>query len=263
MTETEFQILRSAGFLAAVAIALALQRLAPHARLRGSWRVNATFWIVDLVVLAAACGACACTVSRWAAQHRLGLLNAVPAPPWVAIPVTVLVLDLVSYAWHRANHTVGFLWRFHQVHHSDTAFTVSTAARFHPGELLLSLPLRLAAVALVGAPVAGVITFEIVFGLANFVEHGDIDLPRPLERRLAPILVVPALHRRHHGDERGLLGTNFGTIFILWDRLLGTHGDARSESRVRTGLPGQRGPLGLGAALALPLRPLAWSPRRA
>ena len=262
VTEIHFQLLRGAGFVLAVGLAVALQRLSPHARLRGAWRVNGGFWVVNLVVLGVVCGACACTASLWAAAHGFGALHLAAAPAWIAIPVTVVVLDLLSYGWHRANHAFGPLWRFHRVHHSDTTFTVSTAARFHPGELLLSLPLRLAAVVALGAPVAGIVVFEVLFTFANFVEHGDIDYPRALERRLQRAFVTPALHRRHHGRADGQLGSNFGTIFSVWDRWLRTYGESTSAAVVRTGLPGQADALGLRAAVALPLRTLGRWPGR-
>lgn len=252
MTETEFQLLRSAGFALALGLGLGLERLVPHARLRGAWRVNAGLWAVNLVVMGTVCGACMCTASRWAETRGIGAFNLASAPAWVALPLTIVVLDLVSYGWHRANHRFAFLWRFHRVHHSDTRFTVATAIRFHPGELVLSLPLRLLAVTLLGAPVLGIVLFEVLFTMANFLEHGDIDYPPALERRLQRLLVTPALHRRHHGDRPEQLGSNFGTVFSVWDRGLRTYADAASATRVRTGLPDQAAPLALREALLLP-----------
>jgi sterol desaturase/sphingolipid hydroxylase (fatty acid hydroxylase superfamily) len=133
------------------------------------------------------------------------------------------------------------------------SFTASTGVRFHPGELLLSLPLRLAAVAALGAPAVAVVSFEIAFTIANFIEHGNVDIPVPLEQRLARVLVTPALHRRHHTRRWPELDSNFGTIFSLWDRLLGTYGASSSALRIETGLPGQSAPLTLASALTLPL----------
>lgn len=253
MTETEFQLLRSAGFALALAVGLGLERLAPHARLRGAWRVNGGLWAVNLVAMGTVCGACMCTASRWADARGIGVLNLASVPAWAALPLTIIALDLVSYGWHRANHRVALLWRFHRVHHSDTRFTVATAIRFHPGELLLSLPLRLLAVTLLGAPVLGVVLFEVLFTTANFLEHGDIDYPPAVEGRLQRLLVTPALHRRHHGDRPDQFGSNFGTMFSLWDHVLGTYADASSATHVRTGLPDQARPLGLREALVLPL----------
>jgi sterol desaturase/sphingolipid hydroxylase (fatty acid hydroxylase superfamily) len=253
VSEAQFQVVRGVGFIAAVALAWLLQRLRPHARLRGSWQVNGSLWVTNLLVVGAVCGACACTVARWAEARGIGVLNMIPAPWWLAMPAVMVALDLVSYAWHRANHRVRFLWRFHQVHHSDPAFTASTAVRFHPGELLLSLPVRLTAVALVGASVEAVVCFEILFTIANLVEHGDIDLPLGLERVMGRVFITPALHRRHHTKSRPDRDSNFGTIFATWDRLFGTRVDSDSATAIETGLPGLD-TLTLPRVFALPLQ---------
>jgi sterol desaturase/sphingolipid hydroxylase (fatty acid hydroxylase superfamily) len=228
--------IRIAGFAAALAVAWLLQRTRPHAGEGSSLRVNAALWAVDGLVMTGICGACACTVAGWAQARGIGLLRMVPLPVLVSLPVSVAALDLVSYLWHRANHRAPFLWRFHRVHHSDDHFTVSTAFRFHPGELLLSLPIRLAAVVALGVSPNVVVAFEIVFALANLVEHGDIALPVALERALGRVVVVPAFHRHHHSAKTAELNTNFGTILILWDRWLGTFGPSTSLARYRTGL---------------------------
>jgi len=253
MTEGQFQVLRGLGFIAALGLAVLLQRLTPHARLRGSWRVNGALWLVNLVVLGTVCGACACTVARWAANSHVGLLNTTPVSPWVAILASVVALDLVSYGWHRANHVIPPLWRFHQVHHSDPTFTTSTGLRFHPAELLLSLPLRLTAVIVLGAPVKAVLVFEVIFTIANFLEHGDIDLPRRFERLMGRLCITPALHRRHHTKVGPDRDTNFGTVFSAWDRFFGTYAENDSATSIETGLPGFDAP-SFPRVLALPLQ---------
>lgn len=252
VTEHDFSVVRSVGFVLAAVIAVGLQRLRPHARLRGSWQTNCGLWAVNLVVLGAVCGACVCTAARWAEARGVGLFSVVAAPRWLAIAVSVLALDFVSYCWHRANHLIPALWRFHRVHHSDVAFTVSTGTRFHPGELVLSLPLRLAAVVLLGAPPEGVLIFELVFNVANLVEHGDTNLPATVERRLAWVFITPALHRFHHSRQWADLNTNFGTIFALWDRLFSTHRGSSSRTEVQTGIPGLTEETGFLDALLLP-----------
>src|SRR5262249_22708749 len=125
---------------------------------------------------------------------------------------------------------------------------------FHPGELVLSLPVRLLAVVLLGAPVMGVVVFEALFALSNLVEHGDIDLPPRLERLAGRVLVTPALHRFHHtraGLERD---HNYRTIFVVWDLVLGSYRPRSSAARIDVGLPDVAEPLGLGRVLLLPLR---------
>jgi sterol desaturase/sphingolipid hydroxylase (fatty acid hydroxylase superfamily) len=252
MSEQQFQLLKAGGFVFAVGLASLLQRLTPHGHIKGSARTNAALWLVDVAVLGTVCGACACTVARWAEVNAVGLFNRIAVPGWVAAAVTVVMLDLVSYLWHRANHAIPVLWRFHRVHHSDGTFTVSTAARFHPGELLLSLPVRLSAILLLGAPVGGIVLFELIFSVANFVEHGDIDVPARVERRLGGLFITPALHRWHHSRRWADLNTNFGTIFVIWDRVLATYDRSSSTVVVATGLPGITEPLSLISALALP-----------
>jgi len=252
VSEFEFQGVRSLGFVLALCWALALQWLRPHSAGGGSGRVNSMLWAINAVAIGVVCGACACTVSRWAQASGVGVLNVAEAPLWVAAVTTLLALDLVSYGWHRANHRIRVLWRFHQVHHSDAFFTSSTALRFHPGELLLSLPIRLLAVASLGAPVEAVLLFEVVFAFLNFTEHGDIDLPLALERRLAYLFVTPALHRRHHSRRRDELNSNYATIFSFWDRLFASFGPSSSNERFRIGLPGAEEGMGAVSALRLP-----------
>jgi sterol desaturase/sphingolipid hydroxylase (fatty acid hydroxylase superfamily) len=252
VTEGELQTLRVAASLGAVAVAMLLQRVSPHARLRGSWRVNGGLWVANVLVMGAVCGACAFTTAEWAARGGIGILGRVHAPPLLAMLSTIAGLDLVAYWWHRANHRIPALWRFHRVHHSDSTFTVSTGVRFHPGELLLALPVRLAAIVALGAPPEAVLAFEVVFTAANLVEHGDIAWPRRVEHAAERVLVTSALHRRHHG--RGLeRNANFGTIFSVWDRVLGTYLQNESGARVDTGLPGLDR-VTLAGALALPVR---------
>ena len=257
MSEGALQLSRAGASLVAVLVALVLQRLAPHARHRGSWRVNTGLWLVNTLVVGAICGGCAFTVARWATANRVGVLSQVAVgAPWVAIPVTLLFLDLVSWAWHRANHAVPLLWRLHRVHHSDPAFTVSTGVRFHPGELVLSLPVRLLTIILVGAPVEAVLAFEAVFTLANLVEHGDINVARGVERTLGHLFITPALHRRHHTKSGPERDSNFGAVFSAWDRLFRTYTQSDSGTTVETGLPGVAGNITLSGVLTLPLRRL-------
>jgi sterol desaturase/sphingolipid hydroxylase (fatty acid hydroxylase superfamily) len=253
MNESDLRALRLLGFGIAIALALILQWRFPHSRAGGSTRVNGGLWLVNAAVMGTICGACVCTAAQWASARELGLLNWLAAPGWLAALVSVLFLDLVSYTWHRANHVVPFLWRWHQVHHSDSSFSVSTSLRFHPGELILSLPLRIAAVVLLGVPVFAVVVFEVAFTLVNSIEHGDIDLPHGLETVVAGVFVTPALHRWHHTVSRQDRDTNYGTIFSVWDRCLGTLAPSDSKTVVRTGLPNVSVDT-VGSALSLPLR---------
>lgn len=252
--ETSYQLVRALGLGAAIAVGLALERWRPHARLRPEWGTNVGLWAIDSAVMAAVCGACGWTVAAWAASRSLGLLPSLGVDRWAAAALGILALDAVSYAWHRANHRARFLWRFHRVHHADASFHVTTALRFHPGEILLALPVRLAAVVALGVPPEGMLAFEVVFGIANLLEHGNFDLPRRLEPVVQRLFVTPALHRAHHVADWRELDTNFGTVFSIWDRLAATFRASDADRRVVTGLPdwSRPDPPSLSEALILP-----------
>jgi sterol desaturase/sphingolipid hydroxylase (fatty acid hydroxylase superfamily) len=240
-TESTYQLARGVGLGLALLAVLALERWRPHARLRPAWATNFGLWGIDALVMALVCGACGFTLAGWAEARGIGLLGRVGASGWLAIGLGVLVLDAVSYAWHRANHRVPVLWRFHQVHHADASFHVTTGLRFHPGELLLALPVRLAVILLLGVPPSGVLFFELVFGVANLVEHANLELPRRPELWLRRVLVTPSLHRAHHVADLRELNTNFGTILSIWDRLAGSFRGSEPGRQVVTGLPGSMG----------------------
>ncbi len=255
--EPHAQLVRGLAPLGAFLLGLALERLVPHAELRPAWRANLGLWIVDASIMAIVCGACGFAVAEWATHGGVGILNELGSPIWLGVAATVTALDLLSYLWHRANHQLAFLWRFHRVHHADASYHVSTALRFHPGEILLALPVRLAAIVLLGAPPLGVVVFEAIFGIANVLEHGNFDLPRRVERLAGIALVTPALHRRHHSTERSERDSNYGTILSVWDRIARTLRPDTSAARFATGLDGTIGARSrsLAAMLIAPLRP--------
>ena len=236
-SETAYQLVRGLGLGAALAIGLALEFWRPHERMKPALRTNLGLWGIDALIMAVVCGACGWTVAQWGADRGLGLLAWLGAGSWTASLLGILALDAVSYAWHRANHQLPFLWRFHQVHHGDAAFHVTTALRFHPGELLMALPVRLAAVLLLGVPPEGVLLFELIFGVANLLEHGNFDRPEPVEPFVQRVLITPALHRTHHSADWQELNTNFGTVLSIWDRLARTLRSSSAARRIATGLP--------------------------
>jgi sterol desaturase/sphingolipid hydroxylase (fatty acid hydroxylase superfamily) len=251
--ESTYQLVRGAGLGLALLFVLGLERWRPHERLRPAWTTNFGLWGIDALVMTLVCGACGFTLAAWAEGRGIGLLGRAGASSWLAIGIGVLGLDAVSYVWHRANHRVPLLWRFHQVHHADTSFHATTGLRFHPGELLLALPVRLGVILLLGVPPAGVLVFELVFGVANLVEHANLELPRRAEFRLRRALITPSLHRAHHVADWRELNTNFGTILSVWDRLAETFRGSEPGQHVVTGLPGAGSePPSLAEELRLP-----------
>jgi sterol desaturase/sphingolipid hydroxylase (fatty acid hydroxylase superfamily) len=256
LSEGQVQLVRGLAPFGALLLGLAFERLWPHAALRPAWRANVGLWAVSTALTIAVCGACGFAVAGWAEERGVGLLNAVGAPTLLGVVATVLALDAVSWFWHWANHRVPVLWRFHRVHHADEAYHVTTALRFHPGEILLSLPLRLAAIAALGASPFAVVVFELVFGIANVLEHGNFDVAPRVERALGRVVITPAQHRFHHVRARPDRAANFGTIFTLWDRLARTFAPSSSAQRFETGVVDERrgDPESFAAMLVEPLR---------
>jgi sterol desaturase/sphingolipid hydroxylase (fatty acid hydroxylase superfamily) len=264
--ETRFQLIKTSGFVLSFALVFLVQTLAPYRRgsQRGGWRQNLPIAGLNAIVLTIVCGGCLCTAARFAETRRLGLLRTAAVPAWAAIVVTVVALDFVLWGWHQANHRLPWLWRFHRVHHSDVDFDVSTGLRFHTGELVLSLPLKLATVVLLGAPLLAVLLFELVFGLFNLFVHGDIRMDPAWESRLTRVLVLPANHRLHHSRDAVQYGSNFGTVLSVWDRWLGTWAGGSSSARITTGLQDlmDAGRLSLRDCLLLPFTAGARGPAR-
>jgi sterol desaturase/sphingolipid hydroxylase (fatty acid hydroxylase superfamily) len=157
--------------------------------------------------------------SLWAAQHPFGLLHLIPLPQWLAIVLGVLIMDYAYWWWHVGLHLVPLLWRFHNVHHSDLDMDVSTATRFHLGEVIFSVPFRVVVVALFGVDFWALITFELMFETANLFEHSNWRLPIAFERFLNHLLVTPRMHGIHHSIVQRETNSNWGTVFCWWDYL--------------------------------------------
>ncbi|MDQ6622890.1 MAG: sterol desaturase family protein [Verrucomicrobiota bacterium] len=155
----------------------------------------------------------------WAARHGFGLMHLLPLPRWLAIGLGVLVMDYAYWWWHVALHLVPVLWRFHNVHHSDLDMDVSTATRFHLGEVIFSVPFRVVIAAAFGIDFWALVLFELLFETANFFEHSNWRLPLGLERALNLILVTPRMHGIHHSIVQRETNSNWGTVFCWWDSL--------------------------------------------
>jgi sterol desaturase/sphingolipid hydroxylase (fatty acid hydroxylase superfamily) len=190
-----------------------------------------------------------------AARNGWGLFHQFPAPLWIALPVTVLLLDFNHYVTHRLFHAIPWLWRVHRVHHSDPDFDVSTGLRFHPLEPLLPQLGGIAVVLALGAPPAAVLTATVLAAAINFAEHANANLPPTWERALAPWLVTSRMHRIHHSTQLRHQQTNFGELFPWWDRMAGTY--LRTEERLDVGLPGYQDArsVGLPELLSQPFQP--------
>ncbi len=233
-----------------------MQLISPHHKDRLSdlrnWRVNVPMALMNTVILSLLVGTFLLTLSNWLVKNQFGVLQWIFSEKWLMVIASVFILDFTAYIWHRANHKWGFLWRFHKVHHSDTIFETTTAVRFHLGELLISLGIRIGVVIVFGIPVEGLLVFELIYQFFNIFEHGNIYLPSWIEKPLGWIFVTPALHRKHHSVNRDELNSNYATIFSFWDRLGQTFVASHSNERFTVGLPDVKTNYDLWSALKLP-----------
>ena len=178
----------------------------------------------------------AVAAAEWARREEVGLLNAAPLPALAGAALTVLAWSLVNYWLHRAFHRWPWLWRFHRVHHSDTAVDLSTGFRNHPGEVVAVAALRAALAIALGLSVPGLIAYEAAAFAAVMWSHANLSLPRPVDRALRALLVTPAMHHVHHSAERHETDSNYGELFSVWDRLFGTYRTSDSDSLAATRL---------------------------
>jgi sterol desaturase/sphingolipid hydroxylase (fatty acid hydroxylase superfamily) len=154
-----------------------------------------------------------------------GLLQRLALPAWAALPLGVIALDLVVYLQHVMVHAVPVLWRLHRVHHADLHFDVTTGARFHPIEILLSMLIKLAAILVIGPSPEAVVVFEVLLNATAMFNHGNVRLPTAVDRWLRWVVVTPDMHRVHHSMEDDETNSNFGFNLPWWDRLFGTYRD--------------------------------------
>ena len=200
-------------------------------------------------------------VAAWAEQRSFGLLHWLPLPRWLAGSLGFFLMDWAYYWWHYANHMVPFFWRFHNVHHTDLDLDLSTAARFHFGEIILSVPFRVLVVGLAGVPFFALLVFEIVFESATLFHHSNWRLPLALERALNLVFVTPRMHGIHHSIVQRETNSNWGTIFSWWDKLHRSLRRDVPQDALTIGVAAYRDEreLTVGKLLALPFRaPRAW-----
>ncbi len=175
---------------------------------------NASLWLVNvglspLIVL---------PLSLWASGQVFNW-----RPDWwsgaLGLAFDLVLLDFLIYWWHRANHVVGFLWRFHEVHHLDRFLDTTSAVRFHFGEVVLSALARAGVIILLGMPFTSVVVFEVVVLCAAIFHHSNLRLPAAVEKPLSKVIVTPSIHWVHHHAVREDTDSNYGTLFSFWDRL--------------------------------------------
>ncbi|WP_306113152.1 MULTISPECIES: sterol desaturase family protein [unclassified Roseovarius] len=224
------------------------------------WVTNWAIIILDtltLRLLALALPLLAAGAALDAEAQGWGLMNAMNLPGWVAVILTILIFDFAIWAQHLITHKIPILWRFHRVHHADRDIDVTTAIRFHPVEIALSMLLKIGLVYLLGPPALGIILFEIILNGTAMFNHANIRLPLPLDAVLRRVLVTPDMHRVHHSIHRHEHDSNYGFALSIWDRMFRTYipQPEKGHEEMEIGLEWQDDrPSKLGWSLLLPFR---------
>ena len=203
------------------------------------WQANLGLALVNMIAVRVIIPGSAIAVAALAAEEGWGLFNRLAAPGWMAVALSVVLLDLIVYFQHVLFHSVPTLARLHAVHHADPDFDLTTGIRFHPLEILLSALIKIAVVAALGAPVVAVLVFEVLLNATAMFNHANVSLPGWLEPWVRRILVTPDMHRIHHSVVESERNSNYGFCLSLWDRLLGTLTPA-AQGKLEIGLPDWR-----------------------
>ena len=224
---TNEPIIRLGFFLGVFAVIGLWELAAPRRVLTVSkglrWASNLGIVVLNTVLLRLLFPLAAVGVAAFCKANGWGLLNHFHIPFVIAVPLAVIVLDFVIWLQHVMVHAVPALWRLHRVHHADLDYDVTTGSRFHPIEIILSMLIKFATIAVLGPPVVAVVIFEVLLNATAMFNHGNIRLPSALDRVLRWFVVTPDMHRVHHSIEDDEANSNFGFNLPWWDRLFGTY----------------------------------------
>ena len=222
-------VIRLFAFASIFAVMAAWEIVAPRRDQRigrgTRWPSNIGVVVLDTVLVRLLFPTTAVGLALVAEAQGWGLFHALALPIWVSVPLAVLALDLAIYLQHVLFHAVPALWRLHRMHHADLEFDVTTGARFHPIEILLSMGIKLGVVAALGAPAVAVLAFEVLLNATSMFNHSNVRMPAWLDRVLRWIVVTPDMHRVHHSIAARETNSNFGFNLPWWDRLFGTYRD--------------------------------------
>ena len=261
MTQANVSFIRISLFWGSLLFFLVLEILVPYRPSSVSkvkrWINNIALTVFNSLILQLVFAGAVVRIAMYVSTHQLGVLNTVELPPWVELLVTVAFMDFMLYVWHLLNHEVPLLWRFHRIHHSDLNMDVSTATRFHIGELAISAVIKISLIFFLGASPLGVLIFESALVLCAQFHHSSLKVPRWFETIFWILFVPPSMHRIHHSVVIKERNTNYGTIFSTWDRWLGTLLTGVDQKRLLIGVGAYQKPeeLNFYHLLAMPFTP--------
>jgi len=219
---------------------------------------NAGIGFLNVIVVAFCFSGLLALDAVWAQNRGIGLFYLLPFSPWFETLLVFLLFDLWMYVFHRANHQVPFLWRFHRAHHSDTEVDVTTALRFHTGEIVISSAFKVLLIPLLGMSLGQLLLYETCLQPLILFDHSNVALPEKWDRPLRILIVSPNMHRVHHSQWRTETDSNYASIFSFWDRMGRTFRRREDPHTLEYGLPEFPDPSWqtLGGILKTPLAPL-------
>lgn len=245
-------------FTTMAVLELSLPRRTPDQRKGARWRTNLAMVIVDAMALRVIFPLAAVGTAIWAEANGYGLFRSAGVPVWAAGLAGFVILDFAVWLEHVASHKIPILWRIHRMHHSDIDFDLTTALRFHPLEIVLSMFWKAAIIIALGVPVLAVLLFEIVLNGAAMFNHSNWKIPERIDAILRLFIVTPDMHRVHHSVHVRETDSNYGFNFPFWDRLFRTYTDQPRDGHLgmTIGLNEYRGdePTGFVWSLLLPFR---------
>jgi len=263
MIETDVPFLRFFLFAGGLLFFLAFELANPYRPSSVSkvtrWLNNLGITLFNSMVLHLLFSGAIIVTAGYVERHGIGVLNIVTLASWSEVLVTVALLDFMLYIWHLLNHEIPFFWRFHRVHHSDLNMDASTATRFHIGELAISMVIKVSLIFFLGANALSIVVFESAIVLCAQFQHSSLKVPRWFESLYWLLFVPPSMHRIHHSVIIRERDTNYGTIFSVWDRILGTLIKDIHQDGIRIGLGAYQKPgkLNLHHLLVMPfMRPV-------
>jgi len=228
-----------------------------YSRRQPRWRNNLALVLLSSGAAALLGPLTAINAASWTQAQGWGLLPQLIGNPFALIVSAIVLLDLAIYAQHRLAHRLSWFWRLHRVHHADPGFDVTTAVRFHPLEILLSILIKTVVILILGAPVVAVILFEILLNGMALFNHGNVNLTDRAEKIVRGLWVTPAMHRIHHSQRAREHHSNFGFSLSIWDRIFNTYTPNAQAAPIRIGLrqyPDEAQNSRLWALLRLPFR---------
>jgi sterol desaturase/sphingolipid hydroxylase (fatty acid hydroxylase superfamily) len=200
-----------------------LPRRPLHGQRRSRWYSNLGLGLLNQLVIRVCFPVLLVVLASFSGQQDWGLFNMLESPYLVAVTASFLLFDLLIYAQHRLFHRIDWLWRLHRVHHSDMNIDVTTAVRFHPLEIILSMIIKMCLVVTLGTPPLAVLIFEVALSVTALFNHGNIALPLRLDKLLRLLVVTPDMHRVHHSWLEAETNSNFGFNLTWWDHLFGSY----------------------------------------